>query len=455
MMVKGIGMFLENLQIEGKTATMRLIEEILSNQNIEMAIRKVKSNKGAAGIDKIPVDRIESIFQKHVEQIKTSILNMTYRPLPVRRVYIPKPNEKLRPLGIPVVIDRVIQQVIAQKLSEIFDSSFSQHSYGFRPNRSAHDAMEEVLINLNDGYEWVIDLDIEKYFDTVNHDRLISILREKVNDKITLNLIRKFLRAGIMDEGVVSPSEEGVPQGGPLSPILSNIYLDKLDKELEERGLRFIRYADDVNIFVKSEMSANRVMKSVTSWLERKLYLKVSATKTKVVKPLKSQFLGFTFWKNKDKWECKPCKDRKQKLCDKIKEKLTRRKAMTEPLSETFRKVNQILRGWINYFKIGVMKTFLEEFGQWLRHKIRVVIVKQWKKPLRIYTNLLRINQKMKYGFSEEDIFKVANTRKGIYAQCNGNVINFILNPTILAIGKGNRPGLVNPLEYYLIGRQK
>lgn len=304
MIVKIIGMFLENLQIEkkGKTATMRLIEEILSNQNIEMAIRKVKSNKGAAGIDKIPVDRIESIFQKHGEQIKASILNMTYRPLPVRRVYIPKPNGKLRPLGIPVVIDRVIQQAIAQKLSEIFDGSFSQHSYGFRPNRSAHDATEEVLINLNEGYEWVVDLDIEKYFDTVNHDRLISILREKVNDKITLNLIRKFLRAGVMDEGVVSPSEEGVPQGGPLSPVLSNIYLDKLDKELEARGLRFVRYADDVNIFVKSEMSANRVMKSVTSWLERKLYLKVSATKTKVVRPPKSQFLGFTFWKSKDKW---------------------------------------------------------------------------------------------------------------------------------------------------------
>lgn len=337
-MVKRIGMFLENLQIERKTATMRLIEEILEEQNIKKAIRKVKANHGAPGIDKIPVSRIETIFEKRGAEIKENIMSMTYRPQPVRRVYIPKPNGKQRPLGIPVVIDRVIQQAIAQKLSEIFDGSFSQHSYGFRPNRSTHDAMEEVLINLNDGYEWVVDLDIEKYFDTVNHDRLISILREKVNDKITLNLIRKFLRAGIMDEGVVSPSVEGVPQGGPLSPVLSNIYLDKFDKELEDRGLRFVRYADDVNIFVKSEMSANRVMKSVTSWLERKLYLKVSATKTKVVKPPKSQFLGFTFWKSKDKWECKPCKDRKQKLCNKIKEILTRRKAVAKPLSETFRK---------------------------------------------------------------------------------------------------------------------
>ena len=405
---------------------MRLIDEILSNQNIEMAIRKVKSNKGAAGIDKIPVERITAIFQKNGEQIKSSIRNMAYRPLPVRRVYIPKPNGKKRPLGIPVVVDRVIQQAISQKLSEIFDSSFSQHSYGFRPNRSANDAMEEVLDNLNEGYEWVVDLDIEKYFDTVNHDKLISILREKVKDKVTLNLIRKFLRAGIMDEGVVSPSEKGVPQGGPLSPVLSNIYLDKFDKELEARGLRFVRYADDVNIFVRSEMSANRVMKSVTSWLERKLYLKVSATKTKVVRPTNSQFLGFTFWKTKDKWECRPCKDRKKKLCNKIKGILTRKKAVAKSLSETFKKVNQVVRGWINYFRIGTMKKFLEEFGTWLRHKIRVIIVKQWKKPLRIYTNLQRINQKMKYGFSEEDIYKVANTRRGLYAQCNGDVINFL-----------------------------
>ena len=384
---------------------MRLIDEILSNQNIEMAIRKVKSNKGAAGIDKIPVERITAIFQKNGEQIKSSIRNMAYRPLPVRRVYIPKPNGKKRPLGIPIVVDRVIQQAISQKLSEIFDSSFSQHSYGFRPNRSANDAMEEVLDNLNEGYEWVVDLDIEKYFDTVNHDKLISILREKVKDKVTLNLIRKFLRAGIMDEGVVSPSEKGVPQGGPLSPVLSNIYLDKFDKELEARGLRFVRYADDVNIFVRSEMSANRVMKSVTSWLERKLYLKVSATKTKVVRPTNSQFLGFTFWKTKDKWECRPCKDRKKKLCNKIKGILTRKKAVAKSLSETFKKVNQVVRGWINYFRIGTMKKFLEEFGTWLRHKIRVIIVKQWKKPLRIYTNLQRINQKMKYGFSEEEIY--------------------------------------------------
>ena len=276
---------------------MELIKVILSEENLDEALRRVKVNKGAPGIDEMPVSKLDEYFKAHKDEIKTSIMEMKYKPLPVRRVYIPKSNGKKRPLGIPTAVDRVIQQAVAQVLSQIYDSSFSENSYGFRSNRSAHDAIDKVLEYLNEGYEWVIDLDIEKYFDTVNHDKLISILREKVNDKTTLHLIRSFLRAGVMENGLTSPTEIGVPQGGPLSPILSNIYLDKFDKELEERGLRFVRYADDCDIFVKSEMSANRVMKSVTSWLERKLFLKVSATKTKVVRPNDSNFLGFTFWK--------------------------------------------------------------------------------------------------------------------------------------------------------------
>lgn len=274
---------------------MELIKVILSEENLDEALRRVKVNKGAPGIDEMPVSKLDEYFKAHKDEIKTSIMEMKYKPLPVRRVYIPKSNGKKRPLGIPTAVDRVIQQAVAQVLSQIYDSSFSENSYGFRSNRSAHDAIDKVLEYLNEGYEWVIDLDIEKYFDTVNHDKLISILREKVNDKTTLHLIRSFLRAGVMENGLTSPTEIGVPQGGPLSPILSNIYLDKFDKELEERGLRFVRYADDCDIFVKSEMSANRVMKSVTSWLERKLFLKVSATKTKVVRPNDSNFLGFTF----------------------------------------------------------------------------------------------------------------------------------------------------------------
>ena len=429
---------------------MKLVEKILSEENLNEAMKRVETNKGASGVDKMQVSELESYFKEHKEEIKTSIMEMKYKPQPVRRVYIPKPNGKKRPLGIPTVADRVIQQAIAQVLSQIHDASFSDNSYGFRPNRSAHDAIEKVLIYLNEGYEWVIDLDIEKYFDTVNHDKLISILREKVNDKTTLHLIRAFLRAGVMENGLISPTDIGVPQGGPLSPILSNIYLDKFDKELEERGLRFVRYADDCDIFVKSEMAADRVMKSVTSWLERKLFLKVSATKTKVVRPNDSNFLGFTFWTDKNRWKCKPSNDRKTKLYTKIREILQRKVAVAKPLSCTFTKVNQIVRGWINYFRIGSMKVFMKEFGQWLRHKIRVIIIKQWKKPKRIYINLQRINKRFKCNFTDEEVFKVANSRLGLYRRCGMNVINFIISPKVLAIQKAERPGLVNPLEYYL-----
>lgn len=429
---------------------MELIEKILSEDSIDEAIEKVVSNKGAAGVDSMTTAEVESYYFTHGFEIITQIKNKIYKPLPVRRVYIPKPNGKKRPLGIPAVKDRVIQQSLAQALSDIYEPHFSDYSYGFRKGRSQHDAMNKVLEYLNDGYEWVIDLDIEKYFDTVNHDKLVSILRERVKDDITLHLIRSILKSGIMEDGLVSPSEEGVPQGSPVSCVLSNIYLDKFDKELEARGLRFVRFADDVNIFVKSEMSADRVMKSISSWLERKLFLKVSATKTKVVRPKDSNFLGFTFVKSKDGWKCKPMDDRKKRLYSKCRAVLIRRKAVAVPLSVTFKRVNEIVRGWINYFRISSMKMFMKEFGQWLRHKIRVIILKQWKKPLRIYKNLMYMNKKQRCGFSHEDIFKVANSRKGLYARANGDVVNFILSPKILAIKSGDRPGLVNPLEYYL-----
>lgn len=429
---------------------MKLMEKILSEENLQKAIRKVKQNKGAPGVDKMTVKEVEYWFKQYQDELISKIMNKQYRPMPVKRVYIPKPNGKQRPLGIPTVVDRVIQQAMAQVLNTIYEPIFSEHSFGFRPRRSAHMAMEEVLQYLNEGYEWIVDLDIEKFFDTVNHDKIISILRENVNDATTLHLIRAYLRAGVLDNGLIKSTTVGAPQGGPISVILSNIYLDKFDKELESRNLRFVRYADDCIIFTRSEMSANRVMKSVASWLERKLFLKVSATKTKVVRPTKGQYLGFTFYKDSQGWKCAPTKDRRKRLYSKIQKYLKRKHAVSRPLSITFKKVNQIVRGWINYFKIGSIKIFLDEFGQWLRHKVRCIIIKQWKKPMTIYRNLMKVNKAGRCKFRDEEIYKCANTRLGWYRRSGLMVVNYILSPTVLGIRKGERPGLVNPLNYYL-----
>lgn len=429
---------------------VELIEWILQDKNMDEAIKAVKRNKGAAGVDGMTVDELDAYFTLHREEIKTQIREGRYKPSPVGRVYIPKANGKKRPLGIPTVVDRVVQQMTAQILSLGYDKYFSENSYGFRPGRDGHGAIKRALEYLNEGCEWVIDLDIEKYFDTVNHDKLISILRERVNDAKTLRLIRQFLRAGVMEDGLVSPSEEGVPQGGPLSPILSNVYLDKLDKELEARGLHFVRYADDCDIFVKSEMAANRVMKSITSWLERKLRLRVSASKTKVVRPTKSNFLGFTFWKSKDGWKCKPADGRKKRLYDKTREILCRKKAAARTMRSTFMQLNWLIRGWVNYYRIGSMKNFLDEYGQWMRHKVRVVILKQWKKPKTIYKNLQKMNGIVGCNFTNEEIYKVANSRLGWYRRSGMYVVNYAINPKILGRKTKDRPGLVDPLAYYL-----
>lgn len=436
---------------------MELINEIVEARNFWEAWMSVKRNHGAAGIDKMTTDELDVYMMTHMEELVSSVCNKKYNPSPVRRVYIPKPNGKQRPLGIPTVVDRVVQQAAAQVLSRVYEPVFSDFSYGFRPQRSCHMAIRKALEYLNEGYEWVIDFDIEKYFDTVNHDKLISILREQVNDSATLHLVRSFLKAGVMENGLVQATEEGVPQGGCVSPILSNIYLDKLDKELESRGLRFVRYADDFDIFVKSEMAANRVMASVSSWLERKLRLKVSATKTKVVRPMKSNFLGFTFWKSTDGWECKPTDTAKKKLETKVKEVLLRKRAVAKPLYLVFTKLNQIVRGWVNYYHIGSMSTYLrDKFGPWLRHKVRVVIVKQWKKCGTIYKNLLKLKKIIKSNLDDVSICQAAMTRLGWYRQCGQSVFNFLLSPKVLAMPKVNRtdkrksrPGLVDPYALY------
>ncbi len=439
-----------NVVVERGVTTMELMEMILAKENLNQAYKKVVANKGASGIDEMTVKELGDYIRENKEEILNSLRNRTYFPKPVRRVYIPKSNGKQRPLGIPTALDRTIQQAVAQPIVEIYEKIFSEHSYGFRPNRSCHDAIKQALEYLNDGYEWVIDIDIEQFFDKVNHDKLISILREQVNDSDVLNLIRKYLRAGVMDKGIIKATKTGVPQGGPISVVLSNVYLDKLDKELEARGLRFVRYADDVLIFVKSEVAANRVMTSITSWIERKLFLKVNATKSKVVRPMRSKYLGFTFLKHGGEWKVKPTREKKVKLYENLREYLIRGKAIARPITVTIKRVNQKIRGWINYFRIGMMKGFIEEFGEWLRHKIRVIIVKQWKNPKTIYRNLMYLNRKYRNGFNEESIYKVANSRLGWYKRCSMNVVNFILSPVLLETKVKDGANLLNPLQYYL-----
>jgi group II intron reverse transcriptase/maturase len=431
---------------------MSLIEEILERNNLVKAYEQVVSNKGSAGIDGVTVTELKAYLNDNWHKVKDEIMTKKYKPRAVKRVYIPKGKDKVRPLGIPTAMDRVIQQAIAQKLQDIYEPKFSDSSYGFRPFRSAHMAIGKVLGYLNEGFEWVIDLDIEKFFDTVNHDKLIQVLRLEVNDATTLNLIRKYLKAGVMEKGVFGKTEIGTPQGGPISPILSNILLNQFDKEMEKRGRLFVRYADDVNLFVKSEKAADRVMKSVVSWLERKLFLKVNATKTKVVRPSKNKFLGFGFYKTSDKWQARPHNDSKKKLKRNISKILCRRLAAAKPLAYTFVKLNQVIRGWINYFKIGSMRLFLKDFGSWMRHKVRVIILKQWKKPPTIIKNLRDISHKLKLNFTDEDFYKVGNSKYGPYKRASMSVCNFILSSKVLETPnkKDNRQGLVNPYTYYL-----
>ena len=431
---------------------MSLIEEILDRNNLIKAYEQVVSNKGSAGIDGVTVRDLKEHLNQNWHKIKENIYAKQYKPSAVKRVYIPKGKDTVRPLGIPTAVDRVIQQAISQKLQAIYEPKFSESSYGFRPGKSCHMAIDKVVEYLNDGYEWIIDLDIEKFFDRVNHDKLIQVLRLEVNDSTTLNLIRKYLKAGVMENGIFGKTEIGTPQGGPISPVLSNILLDQFDKEMEKRGRLFVRYADDVNLFVRSEKAADRVMKSVVSWLERKLFLKVNATKTKVVRPSKNKFLGFGFYKTSDVWQVKPHKESKEKLKRNVSKILCRRKAAARPLAYTFQKLNQVIRGWINYFKIGSMKKFLKEFGGWVRHKVRVIILKQWKKAPTIIRNLRNISNKLKLSFEEIDFYKVSNSKYGPYKRASMNVCNYILSPKVLEMPnkKDNRKGLINPYNYYL-----
>ncbi len=416
---------------------MELLEKILDDKNLFNAYKQVYKNKGASGIDNVTVDELGYYMYQHKEEIKEQIRNLKYKPSPVRRVEIPKDNGKKRKLGIPTVVDRLIQQAMVQVLSPIFEQQFSDSSYGFRPGRSCEQAVIKALEFFNDGYDWIVDIDLQTFFDNVNQDKLIGIIRRTIKDGRVVSLIRKYLISGVMINGVCLPTKVGTPQGGNLSPLLSNIMLNELDKELEKRGLRFVRYADDCLIMVKSEKAANRVMKTITSYIENKLGLIVNVEKSKIARPNQIKYLGFGFYNKKGTWRPKPHLKSVQKFENKLKEITSRSNAMS--IDEKIIKLNQVIRGWINYFKIADMKKLMIKISKHLRHRLRMCIWKYWKKPMTKYKALKKL------GITEYNAQMVANTRRGYYWVASTVILHMAISNKRL-----KQKGLVFPLEHYL-----
>ena len=423
-----------------------IITKILDRDNLNLAFKNVKANKGASGIDDMSIEETEKFIKEHKNQIVWQLYNRKYQPQPVRRVEIPKPNGGVRKLGIPTVLDRVIQQAMVQVLSPMFEPYFSEYSYGFRPNRCCQMAIIKALEYFNDGYDWIVDIDLEKFFDNVPHDRLLRMVSDVIKDGNVVSLINKFLKAGVMIQGNYEDTIVGTPQGGPLSPLLSNIMLNKLDRELEARGLHFTRYADDTIIMVKSEKAANRVMESITHFIEKKLGLKVNATKTKICRPNDLKYLGFGFYEDikNNTYDSVPHIDSKMKFQRKLKSLTKRSESMS--LDTRFERVNWLIRGWINYFKISKMKIFLKEVDKHLRTRIRMIIWKMWKLPKTREDNFV------KCGYSREEARGLAFCRRGYMFVAHSKILQNAI--TKLALSKPNkkkgRRGLVFALDYYL-----
>ena len=413
-----------------------LLEEILSRDNMKLALKRVKANKGAGGVDGIDTNEIDEYLVENWVEIREWIRRRKYKPQAVRRGEIPKPNGGVRNLGIPTVVDRVIEQAIAQRLTPIMEPYFSEYSYGFRPNRCAQQAIMKLLEYFNDGYTYVVDIDLEKFFDNVHHDKLMYLVHEYINDGDTESLIQKYLNAGVMVRGKYEVTEKGAPQGGNLSPLLSNIMLNELDKELEQRGLHFVRYADDCIITVRSSAAANRVMHSITGWIERKLRLKVNATKSKVTKPSKLKYLGFGFWKDREGWKARPHRDSIKRFERKLKQ-LTKR-SWSVSMDYRIMKLNQVIRGWINYFRIGSMKTAMRRIDEHLRNRMRIVIWKQWKKRSKRMWGLRKLGApewmaRQSVGFGNH--YQAVAKTTGLH----------LISKEILA-----KRGLISCLDYYL-----
>ena len=404
--------------IESPAITEQLMEEVCERENCKQALRRVKANKGSAGVDGMTVQQLPEYLKQHWPAIREQLLSGTYKPQPVRRVEIPKPDGGVRKLGIPTVLDRLIQQAVMQVLQSRWDGTFSDHSYGFRPGRSAHQAVEQAQQYIAEGYRWCVDLDLEKFFDRVSHDKLMARIETRVSDRRVLKLIRAFLKAGVMEGGLVSPVDEGTRQGGPLSPLLSNIVLDEFDRELEQRGLRFARYADDCNVYVRSRRAGERVMASITRFIMTKLKLKVNEQKSAVARPWERKFLGFSFTANRE-----PKRRIAPKAVIRFKEKVRELTSRTRGISmeRMAEELAQYLRGWLGYFGKCETPSVLQSLEAWTRRRLRSAIWKQWKR------GSVRFAELRKLGVNKDLAAKTAGSAHGPWRLANSMGLAFAL----------------------------
>ena len=428
---------IEKDNINTNKPTGGLLEKILSKDNMNKAYQKVKRNKGAGGVDKMEIDELLEHLKTNRDKILTKLLKGSYKPQPVKRVEIPKENGKTRKLGIPTLQDRVIQQSILQILSPIYEKQFSNTSYGFRPKRGSHDGLKKCREYANQGYWYVIDMDLEKFFDTVNQSMLVEILSRTIKDTRVISLIQKYLNAGIMEREMFIKSKKGVPQGGPISPLLANVMLNELDQTMDNWGYKFVRYADDVMIFTKSKRAAKRQYKRLSKIIEGKLKLKINKDKTIVARLNKVKYLGYAFYKIKGK-----CRLRVHpKSISKLKEKIRHTTSRSNGMSIEARKIklNQIIRGWVQYFKLSDMKKIMNSIDEWLRRRIRMVTWKRWKKVKTKYINL------QKLGVAKTKAWEWANTRKSYWHTANSFILETTLNNA-----RFEKQGYLSLLKYYL-----
>ena len=412
-------------ETDRKDGAENLLERILDRNNLNQAYLKVKRNGGSAGVDGMTVEEMLPYLKEHREELLEALRSERYKPKAVRRVEIPKPDGGKRMLGVPTVIDRMIQQAIVQILQPMYEPLFSENSYGFRPKRSAQQAMKQALEYYNEGYTQVVDLDLAKYFDTVNHEILIGMLREQVKDERVIRLIRKYLKSGVMINGLISPTTEGTPQGGNLSPLLSNIYLTAFDRMLESRGHKFVRYADDCNIYVKSRRAAERVMANCTKFLEGKLKLKVNRKKSQVGSPLRLKFLGFSMYKTGKKAGIRPHGKSIKRFKDKIRELTSRKQARSVEL--ILKRLKRFTVGWLGYYSIADMESRIKSLNEWIRRRIRQIYWKQWKKIRTKHDNLVKL------GIDNENAWKWANSRKAYWRIADSHILHRSLTNKYLA----------------------